>query len=464
MLFIFESWMEKGGKGKLGYLSQRKICRDNSGSVIKLIATWIDKGAVYLYFYKPKWRRIALVAVFTVLGSLGWWWQGYARQGKYRDLASALYLMGVLKLNYYQPVDLAELIKAYRRTGNIVGMLQSLNDPYTRFLNKNEYGELTKETQGRFGGIGVYLIPKEEELLISSVVKGSPGEQAGLQQGDRIIKVGDGSVKDLSPEIAIARIRGEAGTKVRLRVARGEAENRCEIDFLVTRADILIPTVEMTLKPDPVLGEYAFIRISQFAETTAVDLDNFLKKIDGSPNVKAMVLDLRANPGGSLDGAVKVAGQFIPAGAPVLHIQRRRYPVQSIKAAGSEHKQLPMVVLVDNWSASAAEIVAGALKDQKRAFLLGRPTFGKDLIQEVKRLPGGAGVSITIASYLTSGKVNIHKQGVRPDQTVEIPGAMERLLKEGNPELFFKMQKLQEEEALKVLRRQLSGAPLPKAG
>lgn len=413
---------------------------------------------------KPKWHQILLVAVFLAIGSLGWWWQGYARQGKYRDLASAFYLMGVLKLNFYQPVDLSKLMTAYWRSGNIDGMLRSLNDPYTRFLNKNEYSELTKETQGRFGGIGVYLIPKEEELLISSVVKGSPGEQAGLQQGDRIIKVGDASVKDLSSEVAVARIRGEAGTKVQLRVARGEAEKRREIDFKITRANILIPTVEMTVKPDPVLGEYALIRISQFAETTGVDLDNCLKKLDTSPKVKAMVLDLRANPGGALDAAVKVASQFIPAGTPVLHIQRRGYPVQSIKAVGSEHKQIPMVVLVDNWSASASEIVAGALKDQKRAFLLGSHTFGKDLIQEVKRLPGGAGATITIASYLTSGKVNIHKRGVIPDQVVEIPGAMERLLKEGNPEQFFKMQKLQEEEALKVLRRQLTGASLQKAG
>ena len=417
-----------------------------------------------MIFTKTKWRQMALVIVFIIIAILGWWWQGYARQGKYKDLIPAFYMMGVLKLNYYQPVELTGLMKAYWRTGNIAGMLQSLDDPYTRYLNKNEYSELTKETQGKFGGIGVYLIPKEEELLISSVVKGSPGEKAGLQQGDRIVKVGDASVKDLSSEVAVARIRGKAGTQVLLRVARGEAENRREIDFNITRANILIPTVEMTIKPDPILGEYALIRISQFAETTGADLEKCLDKIDNSPQIKGIALDLRANPGGSLDAAVKVAGRFIPAGTEILHIQRRGYPVQSISAVGNQHRQLPMVVLVDNWSASASEIVAGALKDQKRAFLVGSSTFGKDLIQEVKRLPGGAGATITIASYLTSGKVNIHKRGVHPDQVVEIPGAMERLLKEGNPDLFFKMQRLQEEEALKVLRRQVAGPALKKAG
>ncbi len=417
-----------------------------------------------MFFNKPKWRQIALVIFFIFAGGLGWWWQDYARQGKYRDLASAFYLMGVLKLNYYQPVDLTKLMKVYWRTGNIEGMLKSLKDPYTRFLNKNEYAELTKETKGSFGGIGVYLIPKDEELLISSVVKNSPSERAGLQQGDRIIKVGDASVKDLSSEVAIARIRGAAGTKVWIKVARGEAEKRREIDFNIVRENILIPTVELTVKQDSVLGEYAYIRISQFAETTPVDLDQSLKTIDNSDKIKAMVLDLRANPGGSLDAAIKVASQFIPEKTPILHVQRRSYPLQSIQAIESQHRQLPMAVLVDNWSASASEIVAGALKDQKRAILVGNHTFGKDLIQEVKKLPGGVGVTITIASYLTSGKVNIHKRGVQPDRLVEIPGAMDRLLKEGNPEPFFKMQKLQEEEALKVLPKQMNDSGLKKAG
>lgn len=417
-----------------------------------------------MFVKKPQKYKLALAVFLIIIGCLGWWWQGYARKGKYRDLIPAFYLMGVLKLNYYQPVDLAKLMNEYWRTGNIAGMLKSIDDPYTRFLNKNEYGELTKETQGSFGGIGVYLIPKEEELLISSVVKDSPGQRAGLQQGDRIIKVGDVSVKDLSSEVAIARIRGAAGTKVLLRIARGEAENRREIDFQIVRDNIYIPTVEMTVKKDAILGEYAFIRISQFAETTPVDLDKSLTTVDNSSQIKGIVLDLRANPGGSLDAAIKVASQFLSEGTPILHVQRRGYRAQSVSAVSYQHKQLPMVVLVDNWSASASEIVAGALKDQKRAVLVGNHTFGKDLIQEVKKLPGGVGATITIASYLTSGKVNIHKRGVQPDHLVEIPGAMDLLLKEGNPEAFLKMQKLQEEKAVKVLRSQLNEKELKKAG
>lgn len=417
-----------------------------------------------MLFKKPQSYRAALIICFVFISGLGWWWQDFARKGKYRDLASAFYLMGVLKLSFYKPVDLTKLMNEYWRTGTIAGMMKSLNDPYTRFLNKNEYGELTKETQGSFGGIGVYLIPKEEELLISSVVKNSPGERAGLQQGDRIVKVGAVSVKDLSSEVAIARIRGVAGTKVSLRIVRGEAENRKEIDFQVVRDNILIPTVEMTVKNDSALGEYAYIRISQFAETTPVDLEKSMKQIDNSDQIKGIMFDLRANPGGSLDAAIRVAGQFVPRGTPILHIQRRGYPLKSISSNGNQHRQLPMVVLVDNWSASASEIVAGALKDQKRAQLIGNHTFGKDLIQEVKKLPGGTGATITIASYLTSGKVNIHKRGVLPDFVVEIPGAMDLLLKEGKPESFLKMQKLQEEEAIRVLRDLVPGTELKKAG
>lgn len=417
-----------------------------------------------MLFEKPKRRQILLTVLFVFAVALGWWWQNYARQGKYRDLAPAFYLMGVLKLHFYQPVDLAKLTKAYWQTGNIAGMLKSLKDPYTRFLNKNEYAELTKETQGSFGGIGIYLIPKEEELLISSVVKNSPGERVGLQQGDRIIKVGDASIKDLSSEVAIARIRGEAGTEVRIKVVRGEAENRREIEFKIVRENIFIPTVEMSIKQDSVLGEYAYIRISQFAETTPVDLDKSLRSIDNASKIKGMVLDLRANPGGSLDAAIKVASQFIPKGTPILHIQRRGYSLKTVPALEYRHKQYPMVVLVNNWSASASEILAGVLKDQKRAYLIGTHTFGKDLIQEVKKLPGGVGVTVTIASYLTSGKVNIHKRGVQPDKVVEIPGAMDRLLKKGDPEPYNKMQKLQEEAAVRVLCSRLDGSALKKAG
>jgi carboxyl-terminal processing protease len=404
------------------------------------------------------WLAVILIPALLAAGVLGWWWQSKVRNGRYRDLLPAFYVMGVLKLSYYQPVNLDALLNAYWKTGNITGMLKVLSDPYTRYLDRNAYAELKKETQGSFGGIGVYLIPKADQLIISTVVKGSPGAKAGLQQGDRITKVGDQWVKDLSAEVAIAKIRGPAGSAVDLQISRGEGQDRRELSFRIMRENILIPTVEMTTKADPVLGKIGFIKISQFAETTPADLAGKLAEIDRDAAYRGLVLDLRANPGGSLEAAHKVASHFIPAGAPVLHIQRRGYPEESLPAEDYRHRRLPMVVLVDSWSASASEIVAGAIKDQKRATLVGTHTFGKDLIQEVKELPGETAITVTIASYLTSGRVNIHKKGVQPDRLVEIPGAMDRLLKTGDTGLFQEMQRRQEAEAVRILREEDGGS------
>ncbi len=394
------------------------------------------------------------IIILFLAGTFGWWWQSNVRDGKYKDLLSAFYVMSIVKLSYYQPVNLVQLMDVYWKKGNISAMLKSLKDPYTRFLSKNEYEELRKDTQGTFGGIGVFLITKEDELLISKVVSGSPSEKAGLQEGDRIIEVGETIVKNVSTEVAIAKIRGLAGTSIRLKVIRGEAKQRRELVFNIKRKNIMVPTVELAFQVDPVLGKYAIIKITQFSETTPRDLEKSLSKIDQNPDCKALALDLRANPGGSLDAAIKVVSQFVPEHTPVLHIKRRGALLQTISSEYYVHKQLPMVILVDSWSASAAEIVSGALKDQNRAILVGTRTYGKDLIQEIKELPGGTAMTITIASYLTSGKVNIHKKGVQPDKVVEIPGALDRLLKNGDSEAFKKMYQLQEEEALRILRSQ----------
>lgn len=406
--------------------------------------------------FKKNRTRIAVVLLILFLAAVvaGWWTKSNLRRGRYQDFLSAIYVMGTVKLHYYQPVNLGRLIQAYWKTGNISGMLKTLNDPYTRYMGKSEFSELKKETKGTFGGIGVYLIPKDNELLISTVVKDSPGEKAGLQQGDRIIEVERASVKKMGTEVAIAKIRGLAGTKVSLRIERGASKNRQELDLLITRADILIPTVDLKIKKDPVLGEYGHLKIFQFAETTPIDLNKKLTELQNS-SCHALILDLRSNPGGSLDAAIKVASAFLPDDVPIIHILRQGYPVETVKTrdAAIAERKLPMVLLVDSWSASASEIVAGALRDQKRATLIGTRTFGKDLIQEVRELPSDAGVTITIASYLTSGKINIHKRGVKPDIVVEIPGAMDRLLKKGDPQPFFKMQTMQEDEAVKFLRK-----------
>jgi len=361
--------------------------------------------------------------------------------------------MGLVKLRYYQPVSVNELWKTYWQTGSIPKMLKVLKDPYTRFLNRDEYLELTKETKGSFGGVGIYLATKDKKIFISGVVKDSPAERAGLKKGDQIIKINQYLVSKGSSEFAIAKIRGAAGTQLMLRIMRKSGEKRAELDVELRREIIILPTIEAKIKADPVLEQYAYVKIFSFAETTPLDLDHELKKIDKMPNCHGLILDLRANPGGSLEAAVKVVSHFIPEGIPVLHVKRRGFPVQSLDTEKYTHRRLPMVVLVDAWSASASEIVSGALKDQHRALLVGSHTYGKDLIQEIRPLPGRVAITITIASYLTSGKVNIHKKGVQPDKLVEIPGAIEKLLK-GDSKAYLEVQQAQEEAALLLLRAQ----------
>jgi carboxyl-terminal processing protease len=395
----------------------------------------------------------ALLALLVLLGSLNWWWC-QANRGRYRDLLTAACVMGIVKWQYYQPVSLNLLVQAYLKTGSTTGMLKILQDPYTRFLPKNDYVELRKETEGIFGGIGIFLIPKGTKLVISSVVKGSPGEQAGLLPGDRIIGVENIPVSQLGFDAAMTKIKGTPGTSVKLQIVRMVGVERQELKLQITRKKILIPTVELTFKSDPGLGQYAYLVISQFAETTAQDLEQKLNEIKGNRSCRALLLDLRGNPGGELDAALRIAGNFLPQGVPVIHIKRRGHPLESITNHTKGRQDLPMVVLVDGGSASASEIVAGALKDQKRATLVGTHSFGKDLIQQIMELPGGVAVSVTIASYLTSGKVNIHHQGVQPDCIVAIPGATQRLLEHGETTLYAKMRKLQEQAAVRILIKQ----------
>jgi carboxyl-terminal processing protease len=398
-----------------------------------------------------------IIGCILVLCLAGWGLQTYFRHSRHRNLLTAVYIIGLVKLQYYQPVSARQLWGAYWKTGTIPGMLKTLNDPYTRFLPKEEYGEMRKETEGVFGGIGIFFIPKEVELQISAVVHGSPSDKAGLRPGDLITTVGTKTVAQLGVKTAIAKIKGAPGTRIRLGIARGEGKHRSEFAVLMTRAIIRVPTVEMKFNQGDALGTYAQIKISQFAETTAADLHLELGKVKHEKSCRGIILDLRGNPGGELDAAIGVAGMFLPQGTPILHIVNKNKTVAKVESKTGNQLQstLPMVVLVDNWSASASEIVAGALKDRKRAVVVGTHTFGKDLIQQITELPGGPAVSVTVASYLTSGKRNIHKKGVQPDVAIELPGAMERLLKTGNWDRFQEMQRLQEQMAVRILREKV---------
>jgi carboxyl-terminal processing protease len=410
----------------------------------------VFEGAVFVSRNRQTRLVIISIIVFLIFGALGWLWQKEVRHGRYRDLIPAMYTIGFVKLNYYQPVNFVKLVNIYFKTGSIGKALDSLHDPYTQMLSEEDLAELKKETDGYFEGIGIYL--QKGEPVIWKVVEGTPSQKAGLRAGDRIIEIDNAKVD--SVETVISRIKGEAGTQVRLKIVRNEKGRPTEYVINITRAKIYIPTVVMKISDDPVLGKYAYVKIDQFADTTAQDLEKNLKILDKRDDCKGMILDLRANPGGLLDSAVDVTGHFLPKGTPVIYIYKRGQLVNIIKTnSQGVHRQMPLVVLVDYWSASAAEIVAGALKDQQRATLVGTPTYGKDLIQEIKELPGDTAFKITVYNYLTSGKKNIHKRGVQPNQIVG--SSLKKVLRNNNMEEYYKIQTEQEEAALKILRDQV---------
>ncbi len=401
---------------------------------------------------RRKQMRVILLSafIFIIFGYLGWWWQANVRDGRYKDLIPALYIIGFVKINYYQPVNFNRLLNIYLKTGDITRTLKSLNDPYTEFLSQEDFVELRKETNGYFDGIGIYL--QKDEPIIWKVANGTPSEKAGLRAGDRIIRVDRVPVK--SAREIVQKIRGKAGSIVVLQVVRNEQGQSKTVDIAVVRAKIYIPTVQMNIENDPIIGKYALIKIDQFSDTTAHDLGKSLKKIDKIADCRGLIIDLRANPGGLLEAAVDVTGHFLPKGTPVIYIYKRGQLIRVARVnKATVHKDLPVVMLIDNWSASAAEIVAGALKDQNRAILVGTATFGKDLIQEIKELPTGTGFKITVYNYLTSGGKNIHKRGVQPDLQVGKP--LDEILKRGDTDELLRIHKLQEQAAMKVLRQQV---------
>lgn len=375
---------------------------------------------------------------------------------KYSNALSAICVIGMLKYRYYQPVDISQLWSIYLKNADIGEVMSSLGDPYTRFLDKKAFASLREEAEGKYAGIGVCLLDSfEDELIISEVMENTPAAEAGLRAGDRIIGINGYDVKAIGKEAITANLRGEKGTSVSLRILRGNKTLKSsEFEVSVERREIILPTVKMELRKDSQIGTYAWIELSQFAETTGNDL---LKKIEEISETDAggIILDLRGNPGGALTAAVDVVGAFLPEQSLIIKVLRHGRTSETIRVQNdNRYTELPLIVLADEWSASASEIVAGTLKDHNRAILVGTHTFGKDLIQEVIGLPDGSGMTITIANYRTPSGVDFHKKGILPDKNVEIPGALDKLLETGESDDYMKMQKMQEDEALQLLREQ----------
>ena len=330
-------------------------------------------------------------------------------------------VFGMIKTDYVEPVDEKKLI-----TDAISGMVAGL-DPHSQYFDKKSYKEFREGTSGRFVGVGIEIGMEDGLVKIVSPIEGSPAFRAGLKSGDLITKIDDTAVKGLTLDEAIKRMRGEPSTKVMLTIFR-KNENRT-FPVTITREEIHVQSVKAKM----VAPGYGWIRITQFQDRT---VDDFARKLEElfkqDPQMKGLVLDLRNDPGGLLESAVAVAAAFLPANAVVVSTNGqipeskatfRATPDDYLRRGGSDPlkklpaalKSVPMVVLVNEGSASASEIVAGALQDQKRATLMGAQTFGKGSVQTVRPLSADTALKITTARYYTPSGRSIQAKGIVPD-------------------------------------------------
>lgn len=311
----------------------------------------------------------------------------------------------MLKKEYAGPLDENKLIE-----GATAGMVDAVGDPYTVFLNAEENKSLTQELDGVFGGIGAEIGFKDEYPTIVAPLKGSPAEKSGLSAGDRILEVDGKVTKGMSAEEIIRNIRGEKGTKVKLKIMRGEDRK----DFEITRDIIVDHTVKWEMKDN-----VAYLEISQFKNDTAKELNDQVPAILAKAP-RGLVLDLRNNPGGSLDAVVDVAGRFLKEGDTVLIEKPKNGPEKEDRAKGNQSfAGIKTVVLVNEGSASASEILAGALKDYGLATVVGKTTFGKGLMQGVNTFDDGSALKVTVAEWLTPKRNSINETGIKPDVEVE---------------------------------------------
>lgn len=298
--------------------------------------------------------------------------------------------------------------------GALAGMLQSL-DAHSQFMDSDMYSDMKDDTSGQFGGLGVVISMRDNVLTVIAPMEGTPGFEAGLLPGDKIIEIETESTERMSLEDAIKRLRGPVDTPVTIKVLRPDTQ---EVkDFTIIRAEIEVASVKGAEIIEDGIG---YVRITQFNTPTANDLQAALEDLEAQ-GMRALILDLRDNPGGLLNAAIEVSQKFLKRGDLVVYTQGRDpRQKQQFRAGGRAHyTDLPMAILINRGSASASEIVAGALQDHRRAILVGEKTFGKGSVQSVIGLDDGSAIRLTTAKYYTPSEKVIHERGIAPQ--IEVP-------------------------------------------
>ena len=362
-------------------------------------------------FSKKAWQlaaccvATALLTTVTIVGVEGVLLQKLT--GSASESVRFLRTMHLLKNNFNGEVDNHMLFD-----GAIKGMVESVGDPYTVYLNRKDYQQLSEMTNGTFGGIGIVFGKRDDDYIVISALPDNPGALAGIKSGDIITAVDDVPTRTLNMEQVAQKIRGQQGTEVLLELKGKDGQLR---KVRVIRKEIKNPSVGGQFVPNTKIG---YIRIAVFNESTVEDFTKEYKKLE-EKGMESLILDLRGNPGGILDAGVGVARMLVPKGPIVSVIDKNGNKYE--ETSSLEKVKYPLAVLVDHGSASAAEIVAGAIKDTKAGKLFGVKTFGKGSVQSVYRLDNSTAVKITIANYYTPSGVSIHNVGIEPDEVVELP-------------------------------------------
>src|SRR5581483_11612586 len=341
----------------------------------------------------------------------------------YEQLKLFTDVLAIIQNQYVEETEPREVIY-----GAIRGMLKTL-DPHSSFLDPESYREMQVETSGSFGGLGIEITVRDDQLTVVAPIEGTPAYRAGIQPGGRIVKIEGLPTKDMTLVDAVKKMRGPKGSKVTVTILRdGMKEPQ---DVSVVREIIQVQSIK-TQEIEPGLG---YVRIRQFQERTAKDLEAGVEKLEKTGRLAGLVLDLRNNPGGLLSSAVEVSEKFLGDGQLVVYTEGRVRNQNMRFIAHSRHPitDVPLVVLVNHGSASASEIVAGAIQDHGRGVVLGQQSFGKGSVQTIIPLADGSGLRLTTARYFTPKGRSIHGKGITPDIVIEPPKEEASAVKPGTP-------------------------------
>ncbi|MCG8635670.1 MAG: S41 family peptidase [Desulfobacterales bacterium] len=392
---------------------------------------------------------LALLFFFTCAGMVQ-----AADEQTYKSLKLFSDVLEEIEKNYVDEIDADELIH-----NAIRGMVGNL-DPHSSFMPPEAFGDLQDDTKGKFSGIGIVITMKDGILTVVSPIEGTPAYKAGIQAGDIIIKIDDESTKEMALWEAVNRMRGPRHKEVQITVVRdGESS---PLEFSLKRDLIPMTSVRSaSLSPG-----YGYLRITNFRMNTLEDVEKQLSRLEKEENgLKGLVIDLRDNPGGLLDQAIKISDLFLDQGIIVSIKGRLKKNTQEFTAyPDGTDRSYPIVVLINGGSASASEIVAGALQDHSRALILGTPSFGKGSVQTVRPLPEGFGIKYTIARYYTPSGRSIQAKGIQPDIDVaqgtlvkkdKKASAFDRMMKEKNLKNSLKPEEKAEKKKQPKLKKDL---------